>query len=109
MPKKNTRTRKRTPLEKISPSARPEAIAYLTDEDVRKALARKREYLIDRLGDVLADRMMPDWESNSLEMIAQNKINEAVLTEAIDDIDRRKEGASKVLRDFGGRDLKPQA
>ena len=74
-----------------------DAVAILTDAELRQALERRRDLIKQRLADLTVDRMMPDWQET-----AMTKQTEAILIQALNGIQERLEGASKLLRAFNG-------
>jgi len=74
-----------------------DAVAILTDAELRQALERRRDLIKQRLADLTVDRMMPDWQET-----AMTKQTEAILIQALNSIQERLDGASKLLRAFNG-------
>jgi hypothetical protein len=84
---------------------RRDALAILTDDELRAGLRRRRALLVERLADVEVDRLMPGWAETPPEEKERHAASTRLLSEAVAEIDRRLEGASQMLRDFSGRGL----
>jgi hypothetical protein len=84
-----------------TPQERSDALALVTDDELKAALRRKREFLTGQIADINVNKMMPDYDSLPEALRAEQLRNEQLLVAAIRDIDRRLNAASALLRSFG--------
>lgn len=93
------KTKKRTATKKPKHDM-SDALALLTDEDLRASLTRRRATLIANLADFATDMTMPDFANMNPVQRANWDRSRAVVEAAIKDIDRRLAASSDVLRAF---------
>jgi hypothetical protein len=74
-----------------------DALDVLTDEHLRKALLERQEVLKSRLATLVVDEMMPGGGLAEGHTTAKR-----VLLDALELVDNKLEGASRLLRSFNG-------
>lgn len=78
---------------------RQDALAILTDDQLRAGLDRRKRLLADRLADLYVDEMMPGWGQGGEDIEAHERLK-ALLRDGIAEVDRRLKGASELLREI---------